>query len=170
MRARRRLGLRRPGPGRLTRAALALVAAWVGSASCDAPAELQPDAELQRTYGLTPRDRVHVVALSHRPPGEAAEPVEAVVRVGDWVVFQSADGFGRRVHFELDSLSVEARTWITERDVEASPPLLSVGVRWVISFEAAPPGRYPYRIEGNRQSGRGALRVDAGSRFPFYTP
>lgn len=140
------------------------------AASCDAPPELRPDPDLQQAYGLTPRDRVHLVTLSHRPPAEHAEPREALVRVGDWVVFQSADGFGRRVHFELDSLSAEARAWIAERELEAGPPLLTGGVRWVISFEAAPGGRYPYRVEGNRQDGRGALRVDARSRFPFYTP
>ncbi len=165
VRSERRVGLTR---ARARRALAAL--ALLGSVACDAPPDLQPDAELQRAYGLTPRDRVHVVALEHVPPVERVSPVETSLRIGDWVVFQAADGFGRRVLFELDSLSAEALDWVTAHEIEAGPPLLTVGVRWVISFDGAPEGRYPFRVEGSAQPARGALNVDARSRFPFYTP
>lgn len=137
---------------------------------CDAPPELRPDPFLVDSLGLTARDRVHTVTLTLRNGGEVAGPAEVEVRPGDWVSFESRDGFIRMVTFEADSLSDEARRWVDAQGIGGSPPLLNRGTRWLIRFQDAPQGRYPFRVEGNRAPGGGAVIVGAVRRFPFYTP
>jgi hypothetical protein len=156
--------------GRLAIRSFLGVALYALTVGCDAPLELQPDAELRDAFGLTSRDRVHTVTLHMREGRETARPETIDLLPGDWVAFRSGDGFVRSVEFEVDSLDETARAWVRARGVEASPPLLSLAARWVVHFEDAPPGRYRYRLEGNRAQGYGAVEVGARSRIPFYNP
>lgn len=150
------------------RAALAAATCAVLT-GCDAPPELQPDTVLRDSLGLTSRDRVHTVEVRLDGPRESGTPDHVVVRPGDWLAFRADDGFGHRVHFERDSLQGASLAWAQGRGLSAGPPLIARGVRWLVHFEGAPPGRYPYRLEGNRRDGRGVVLVDAGRRLPFYT-
>jgi hypothetical protein len=139
-------------------------------ASCDAPAHLQPGAVLRDSLGLTSRDWVHTITLTERAGQSNIAPATVELRVGDWVDMRSGDGFVRVIRFEIDSLNAEARAWVRAQGIEASPPLLARGARWVVSFSEAPTGRYAFRVEGPTEPGRGALVVGAARRFPFYTP
>jgi hypothetical protein len=150
---------------RLTVAAVLL--ALVG---CDAPAHLQPGPVLRDSLGLTSRDRVHTITLTERAGRSYIAPASVEVRVGDWIDMRSGDGFVRTVRFELDSLAAEARAWVGAEGIEASPPLLARGARWVLLFDEAPTGRYPFRVEGPAEPARGVLVVGAARRVPFYTP
>ena len=58
-------------------------------------------------------------------------------------------------------MSAAARTFLEETMQVASPPLLQRDARFVLTFADAPPGRYPYRLEGNREEGRGVIVVVA---------
>lgn len=128
--------------------------------ACDAPRELQPDALLRDSLGLGDRDRVHTVAVRVSGGREIADPGSVSIRPGAWLAFRADDGFLHTVRFELDSLGPAQRSWMISAG-PASPPLLARDARWVISFEGAPPGRYPYTLEGNHEAGRGAVVVDA---------
>ncbi len=64
----------------------------------------------------------------------------------------------------MDSLGAEARAFLRETDQVASPPLLDRDTRYVISTAGAPPGRYPFVVEGNGRPARGALVVLDPSR------
>jgi plastocyanin len=139
-----------------------------GLLACEAPPELQPDQELRDSLGLTSRDRVHRVRLALQGGREVAGPATVEVLPGDRVSFESADGFVRRVHLERDSLSEAQRAWALDRGVDASPPLVARGSRWLVHFQDAPEGRYPFRVEGGREGGTGAVVVGAARRFPFY--
>ncbi|MEM7413905.1 MAG: hypothetical protein AAF389_00325 [Gemmatimonadota bacterium] len=119
---------------------------------------LVPDSTLQAELGLTEKDRVHTVAVQ-TAVGERADPEHLVVEEGDLVSFESADGFVHEVRFELDSLDLEQRTFLTDRRQDVSPPLVSRGARFVMTLEGAPYGRYPYLLQGNRAPGRGVLVV-----------
>ena len=44
-------------------------------------------------------------------------------------------------------------------DQLASPPLIYRDSRYVLAFEGAPAGKYPYAIEGNGRPGRGVIVV-----------
>lgn len=129
---------------------------------CEPPPDpdLVPDERLRAELGLTERDRVHTVAL-RSGVGERSDPASLEVLVGDLVQFVSIDWMVHEVHFELDSVGAAARTFLESTMQAASPPLLQRDARFVLTFAGAPPGRYPYRLEGNREEGRGEIVVIA---------
>jgi plastocyanin len=119
---------------------------------------------LQDSLGLTTRDRVHRIDLVVRSGRQTAVPALVEIRPGDHVDFHAADHYVHLVRFEVDSLDADARAWWGDRSADG-PPLLTRGTRWVLEFGDAPPGRYTYVLDGNRDQGRGAVVVGAGSRF-----
>lgn len=125
-----------------------------------AESELAPDDWLQSELGLSPGDRVHTVTLA---TGVSERPDPPSVRVvpGDLVQFVSSDWMVHEVHFEVDSMAAPQRGFLEETGQAASPPLLQRDARFVLTFEGAPPGRYPYRLEGNREPGQGVIVVVA---------
>jgi hypothetical protein len=144
------------------RAARILLAAWVMAASACRPTEsdLPPDRRLQWELGLDPRDRVHEVILSAGPTG-AAEPEETRLLQGDYLQFVTADSWVHELLFEVDSLAADARAFMSDLDQLASPPMVSRGSRFIVSFVGAPDGRYPFRVEGSHGPVRGAVVVEA---------
>lgn len=138
----------------------------VAGTGCDAPdPELIPDAQLQQRLGLTPDDRVHTISLA-TGVSERAEPDSVVVVPGDFLQFVSTDWLTHEVIF--DSLGLDAAAWsfLEGTGQTASPPLLQQGARFVLSFVDAPAGRYPFRLEGNRGSGRGVIVVAPPAGLP----
>jgi plastocyanin len=159
--------LRQRGGSRLSRvlavaASLVLVAGVsLALAGCGAEVdpELRPDSLLQDSLGLDDRDRVHEVVVATLAGVEVARPGTVEVEPGAWVAFRVGD---RRVHsvaFELDSLAPAARRAVERGGQDASPPLVEEGARYLVSFEGAPPGRYPYRMEGTGEPSRGVVVV-----------
>ena len=126
--------------------------------SCGADPKLQPDEVLQSELGLTLRDRVHRITLTGGE-AERAEPVAVSVAPGAYVEFITADWFVHEVIFTADSLGAEQRAFLERTDQVASPPLVHRDSRYVLAFEGAPAGRYPYTIEGNGRAGRGVIVV-----------
>lgn len=108
--------------------------------------------------GLSLADRVHRVRLSGGDM-ERAEPAETEVEPGAYVEFFTTDGLVHEVVFIADSLNAEQWAFLERTDQVASPPLLELGSRYVLAFASAPPGRYPFVLEGNGRPGRGAITV-----------
>lgn len=125
-----------------------------------AEADRQPDLVLQAELGLTLEDRVHRVRLSGGGV-EKADPPEVQVEPGSFVEFVTADWLIHEVIFEADSLSAEQRDFLMRTDQLASPPLIERDGRYVLVFEGAPTGRYPYLLEGNGRPSRGVIVVAA---------
>ncbi len=121
-------------------------------------AEYLPDAVLRGELGLTDADRVHTVTITGGEV-EIADPALDSVPAGAWVQFVSGDWRVHELRFDADSLAEAAREFLTRTDQWASPPLLQRDARFVVSFEDAPAGRYPYRLEGNGGPGRGLIVV-----------
>jgi plastocyanin len=119
-----------------------------------------PDEVLQTELGLTPDDRVHTIRIS-TDTAERADPASVTVEPGDYVQFVTADHFVHEVAFALDSLSVPGRAFLERTEQGASPPLLEIDQRFVVSFTGAPEGRYPYSLAGNRADGAGEVVVAA---------
>ena len=135
-----------------------LVALAAGACGPEVPPELRPDEVLRTELGLTDDDEVHRVTVTGAAQ-EVLDPVEVVVPPGAWVEFVTGD---RRVHeigFELDSLGAEGRDFLSATDQAASPPMIDLGERFVVSFRDAPSGRYPYLAEGNGAPSRGVVVV-----------
>ena len=145
--------------GPLTRAVL-VIAIVAPVASCADPAtnDHPPDAVLQTELGLTLQDVVYTIRITGGE-AEVADPPERSIEPGAWVQFVSDDWLVHEVHFETDSLRPEARSFLERTRQVASPPMLQRDARFVVSFEGAPSGRYPFRLEGNRSPGRGVIVV-----------
>lgn len=120
--------------------------------------EHRPDALLRAQLGLTDDDRVHVVTLTGGNR-EHAYPDSMIVPTGAYVQFVTADWRIHEVAFEVDALSPAAWRFLERTDQVASPPLIDRDSRFVVSFEGAPAGRYPYVLEGNAGPGRGVVMV-----------
>jgi len=149
----------RSGDGRL-RGSLLVFCLGVLTASCEPPPdpETLPDEVLQVELGLTERDRVHRVTVTGGAE-ERGEPVLIAVEPGSYVEFVTTDWLIHEVIFEADSLLATQWSFLERTDQTESPPLIELDSRYVLSFEGAPTGRYPYRIEGNGAPGRGVIVV-----------
>ena len=149
--------------GRRSVAAFFLLVAGAGCEPVDPT--LRPDAQLISELGLTERDRVHTVSLA-TGVDERAEPDSIVVQVGDYLQFVSSEWLIHEVHFDTTSMDDRTRSFMTVTDQMDSPPLLQQGARFVLSFVDAPPGSYPFLLEGNRGSGRGVIVVASPPGMP----
>lgn len=143
-------------------AGLAILVA--GACEPDVPIELRPDGVLRASLGLTDRDAVHIVQLRGRGVAEVAEPDELRIGPGAWVSFQGGDTRGHVVRFDTAALSPAARQWVRETDQIESPPLLTPASRWVISFDGAPEGIYPFAVEGSGAPGFGRIELRGEGR------
>lgn len=141
----------------------ALPVALLLSVACKARPELRPDELLKEELGLTDYDEVHRIAVTGGD-FERVEPSEVRVRPGAYVQFMTTDWRVHEVLFEVDSLSAEARRFLESTDQVASPPLLRKESRFVVWFDDAPEGRYPFVVEGNTGPGRGVVVVSPDGR------
>lgn len=113
---------------------------------------------LRTELGLGDDDEVHRITITGGD-SEILTPSEVTVPPGAWVEFVTDDWRVHEVRFELDSLDAERRAFLMDGDQVASPPLLERGARFVLSFEDAPSGRYPFIAEGNTAPSRGVVVV-----------
>jgi len=113
---------------------------------------------LRAELGLSDADRVHRMSL-RGGRAEVVEPNSVELAEGDWLEFVSADWRIHAVRFEVDSLEAPARAFLEGSDQVASPPLVELDQRFVVSFGGAPEGRYPFLVEGNGTTVRGVVVV-----------
>jgi len=126
---------------------------------CEQPdPSLQADEVLQSELGLTAADEVHRVTLTGGEV-ERTDPAALSIEPGALVEFVTTDWLIHEVIFEADSVDTEQWSFLERTDQTASPPLIERDTRYVLTFEGAPPGRYPYLLEGNGASGRGVIIV-----------
>jgi len=152
-----------PVPARplLRSAGTLFLALSIGTAGCDP--EDQPDTGprvLQLDSGqLQLPDSVHmaVVQLDRSWPADL-EPEHVELRVGDIVRFESLDAAAHALAFDGTQLEPEARRFLEATGQLRSPPLLSAGNAWVVSFAHAPPGEYPYICTTHGAAGRITVR------------
>lgn len=145
-------------------AAIILSVLLVGAAACERPdPALMPDELLRTELGLTDSDRVHTVRISTGAM-ERADPTSVTVEPGDYVQFVTTDRFVHEVAFVLDSISGVGRAFLERTGQAASPPMIELDARFVVSFAGAPSGRYPYALSGNRAPGGGEIVVASEQR------
>jgi plastocyanin len=110
------------------------------------------------TVRLPDSVRVATVRID-RTKRDEFEPGNTTVRVSDVVRFISSDAGSHAVAFDGDAMSPDARAFLERTGQLRSPPLLTAESRWVMSFEGAPPGDYPFRCPTHGV--RGTITVTA---------
>lgn len=125
---------------------------------CDRP-DPPSDPELRAELGIADQVRIHRVLITGAADVTRLIPAYLEVEAGDLVQFQIR---GHRVHqvvFEAGDLASEARSFLEDTGQLAPPPLTASEARLVLSFEGAPAGIYPYRIDGYAPSVTGQIMV-----------
>lgn len=137
--------------------------AFLALAAC-AETENPPERLLLDSLGLRQGDAVFEIRLGSVDNVESIRPAELQVTPEAFVEFLTVDGRLHMVRFELDSLSAAAASFLRSTGQDRSPPMLELYSRFVITLSDAPAGRYPYVVEGNGRSSRGAILVEAPAR------
>lgn len=111
--------------------------------------------------GLDPSVPVHLVSVAGWGGREQAVPDTVIIEEGAAVVFQVADFRVHTVSFPLDGLSPPRADFIRTASGSSSPPLAERGSRYLVLFSRAPPGTYPFRVDGFGEPASGAVVVTA---------
>lgn len=123
-----------------------------------------PDAVLRDSLGLSESDRVHRVVLGSRDGADFIDPLEVSLEPGAFVEFFAEDRRVRTVSFLLDGLTADQAEFLRSSGQDRSPPLLELGSRFLVTFDGAPLGRYPFVVEGNERPIYGAVAVEPRPR------
>ena len=142
------------------RSATLALALLVSLSGCGRDRDLRPDQRLREELGLPADAEVHRISISGGLH-ERAVPREVTVPLDAFVESVSTAAWVHEVQFELDSLPGPARDFIVRTDQGDSPPMVNADSRFLVSMRGAPPGRYPFLIEGNGEPVRGAVVVAA---------
>lgn len=122
----------------------------------------EADADATVRLGLEGASSVHTISLAGW--GSVERPVPDTVRVGEGaaVIFQVADFRVHTVRFLAGEMTPAQTEFLRERARLVGPPLTERGSRYVVRFDDAPLGTYPFSIEGLGEAARGAVVVEAG--------
>ncbi|HEX7119218.1 MAG TPA: hypothetical protein VF212_10545 [Longimicrobiales bacterium] len=114
--------------------------------ACDAPALGERPAVLELDSDTVRLEAgVTVADVVLRSGGaDAVHPDTIRIRVGDVVQFTAADARSHAVEFDRERLTPDAAAFLERTTQLRSPPLLTRGARWIVSFDGAPPGAYPF--------------------------
>jgi hypothetical protein len=146
-----------PRPSSWSLAAAALAA--LGGVACGTEFSPPSDPELAEALGLPPRTPIYRFDLADRQGSVGLFPAEWDIAEGGVVQFVTRDPRVYSIHFERTGMSAAAWQFLEALGQESSPPLTREGARFVLSFEDAPPGPYPFRVEGQSEPVRGEIRV-----------
>ncbi|MFO7253756.1 MAG: hypothetical protein DIU60_023695 [Actinomycetes bacterium] len=114
------------------------------AAACKAP-PLGDGGEVLELESSTVRLEPGVVVADVELGGEGVlTPDTTRIRVGDVVRFTAGDSRAHTVVFERDQIDSVAVAYLDRTAQLRSPPLLTTGSQWIVSFEGAPPGVYPF--------------------------
>jgi hypothetical protein len=126
---------------------------------CLPPPPAETDAELVEALGLPPQTPVVRLDLADRAGAIGVFPSERTLPEGAVVQFVTRDARVYSIHFDEAALSPEGWEFLERTGQSSSPPLVDRGVRFVLSFAGAPPGIYPFRVEGQGRRAEGRLVV-----------
>jgi hypothetical protein len=138
---------------------LALVLALL-TAACGISASEAGEGEIREEFGLSPEARVHRVDLAVAGDRLRMLPLRTRIRTGDAVQLVVLDNLTHLVRFLTDETDQEVLAFLTRTDQLRPPPLVEREARLVLSFQGAPPGRYPFRVEAGGFEATGEIVVE----------
>ena len=163
--------MRYRGPGRGLRRLLLLSLVGVGALAPWACREPEPagselDPLLRDSLPDAVGARMRVVEIGFGPGGEKVAPDSVELLPGEQVDFHTLDGSPRVARFRVMGLDEAQYRFLTEGSGLSSPPLVAANTHWVVDFAQAPPGRYPFEVEGPRGAVDGVLWVGPPGASP----
>lgn len=152
-----------PGRSRRGRPGLVLLV-LVALAACEQPPVPRRGPELDLgtdTTRLPSGASIHEVQIRSDFEGAIFEPHELIVRPGDVVRFTAADAGNHALAFDETAIAPESRAFLEVTHQLRGPPLITTGAVWVVSFDGAPPGDYPFTCLTYGGLGRITVQVPA---------
>lgn len=146
-------------PGRLAWRSGVLFSTLLALAGCDALGG-GATIRLDSSEVSLPGADVHDVDIGGAGAADSLAPAALEVRPGDAVRFVAGDHRAHAIAFLADSLPPAARAWLEESQQLRGPPLVNRGSQWIVVFEGAPPGRYPFTCLSH--GARGGVTVREG--------
>lgn len=128
--------------------------------------DVDPQRELRARLDLERDREIHRIALGGRGSDEHVAPARISLGRRAIVEFVTVDGRIHTVTFPEDSLAMDAALFLRRTSQLRSPPLVDRGSRFVLTFEDAPPGRYPFRSDGPGGEAWGLILVGEGEEVP----
>ena len=153
--------------GRLFSATGAPASRWLAGAfvlslatgGCDRVPGVGAKIELDgETVDLPSGTEVVDVAMETDGGTDRFQPADARLEVGDVVRFTNGELGTHAITFERAALNAEQLAFLDRTLQISSPPLVGDDAAWVVSFEGAPPGSYPFRCMTH--GARGTLTVE----------
>jgi len=133
-----------------------LAALWGCGATFDDPRDPEVAAFLELPASTT----IHRFDLMDRDGRIGLFPRVLEIASGHWVQFVVADTRVYSVHFDRGRFEDPANwEFLVSLHQTASPPMVETGSRYIVSFDGAPPGVYPFRIDGQGAPVAGEIRV-----------
>lgn len=143
---------------RLRAAGIVAAAALLLAGCLRAPAP-PTDPELAAELGLPASTPIHRVHLAGTGAVTRVLPSESRLDRGDWIQMVVEDHRVYSVRFLVDEMAAERADFLRGTGQTASPPLATQGSRFVVSFVDAPPGRYPFVVDGFGDPVHGAVHI-----------
>ena len=120
-----------------------------------------PDEGLRTELGIPAGVPIRRVDLRWRDGETRILPRRTEIPPGGIVQFVTLDHRVHLVRFDDGALDPPALGFLRDSGQDSPPPLLVEGARLVLTFDGAPPGIYPFRVEGNGGRAPGEIRVQA---------
>ena len=145
------------GAGRFAGAGLPLLLALSSClAGDDRP---PPDEELRTELDIPAGIPIRRVDLRWREGETRILPRRTEIPPGGVVQFVTLDHRVHLIRFDEGALDPPALGFLHGTGQDRAPPLLVEGARLVLTFDGAPPGIYPFWVEGNGGRAPGEIRV-----------
>lgn len=123
------------------------------------PPPVDIDAPLRAELGIDPGVPIHRITLGGRGSQDHVVPLRVEGSPGDVLHVLSADRRIQTFSFVDAALSPEALEFLETTGQMGSPPLTDVGSAWVLSFEGAPDGEYPFVVRGHGEPVQGMVDI-----------
>lgn len=120
------------------------------------------DSELAAELGLSASTPIHRVHLAGTGAATRVLPSETRLDPGGWIQMVVEDHRVYAVRFLVDEMADRSAEFLRETGQTASPPMARQGSRFVVSFVDAPPGSYPFVVDGFGDPVRGVVHVGTG--------
>lgn len=149
-----------PDPRRTGRCAGAGLPLLLVLSSCLAGGDRPlPDEGLRTELGIPDGVPIRRVDLRWREGETRILPRRTEIAAGGVVQFVTLDHRVHLIRFDEGALEPPARGFLRETGQDRAPPLLVEGARLVLTFDGAPPGIYPFWVEGDGGRAPGEIRV-----------